>query len=53
MSFLLEVIEFTLAGFFVGLGFWFAFVGVAFVCGFKKIIKGKAPVRAENCGFHE
>ena len=39
MSFLIEVIEFTLAGFFAGLGFWFAFVGVAFICGLRKIMK--------------
>ncbi len=39
MSFLLEVIEFILAGFFAGLGFWVAFVAVAFICGLRKFVR--------------
>lgn len=42
MSFLVEVIEFTLAGFFVGLGFWWAFVVLGWYCGWgllRKIMK--------------
>lgn len=39
MGFLIEVIEFTLAGFFVGTGFWFSFVSVAWICGLRKFMK--------------
>ena len=39
MNFLLEVIEFTLAGFFIGLGFWWAFVVLAWYCGWGLVRK--------------